>query len=123
VSDHGSHSARTLQRIRAPFSLRCVHSMWHSLLWQVTALLGHHRAFYTALQSSAPKLDASKWGFARHEDGLVGIEWLLERTPSGSDDAKWLMCAPHGSHPMGPHSHTSMGPHHHVRCPRITPHP
>jgi hypothetical protein len=48
----------------------------------VAALLAHHRAFYLQLSQNDPPLNISRWGFARSEDGLAGIQWLLDHGPS-----------------------------------------
>jgi hypothetical protein len=49
------------------------------------ALLAHHTAFYAALSAGAPALNESRWGFARHEDGIDGIEWMLEHASQGNE--------------------------------------
>lgn len=49
----------------------------------VGALVAHHRAFHAQLEAQAPSLNGSRWGFARHEDGIAGIEWLLDGDRGG----------------------------------------
>lgn len=59
----------------------------------VNALVTHHRAFYTQLTADAPGLNTSRWGFARHEDGMAGIEWLLDAAggaQGGAPDSAFL---------------------------------
>lgn len=48
----------------------------------LTALVQHHRAFYNQLRDADPPLNVSRWGFARYEDGIDGIQWLLDPRPS-----------------------------------------
>ena len=49
----------------------------------VAALVAHQRAFWAQLRDADPALNESRWGFARHEDGLLGIEWLLDAAWGG----------------------------------------
>ena len=44
------------------------------------ALVQHHRAFYNQLSDQDPPMNASRWGFARYEDGIDGVQWLLDPT-------------------------------------------
>jgi hypothetical protein len=50
----------------------------------VNALLAHHRQWYTQLKAHDPPMSMSKWGFARYEDAVVGIQWLIDRTAAGA---------------------------------------
>ena len=53
------------------------------------AVLRHALAFADALAAGAPPFNASRWGFARYEDGLVGLQWLLDRDDvAGGDRAR-----------------------------------
>eukprot|EP00947_MAST-08B_sp_MAST-8B-sp1_P005884 g5884.t1 len=56
----------------------------------VRALVAHHRQFYAQLSQADPPLNASRWGFARHEDGLVGIQWLLDPARGGRWGADYV---------------------------------
>eukprot|EP00912_Choanoflagellata_sp_UC4_P001321 UC4_evm1s812 len=51
----------------------------------IHALVAHHRQFYAQLKAGLPTLESSRWGFARSEDGLVGIEWLIDNAPDKED--------------------------------------
>ena len=49
----------------------------------IRSLIAHHRQFWDQLSSNQPALNQSRWGVARHEDGLLGILWLLDPTLGG----------------------------------------
>lgn len=54
------------------------------------ALLAHHRAVYRAMLSDSPKFNASRWGIDRYSDGIVGIEWCIDRGLADSSDGTFL---------------------------------
>eukprot|EP01063_Lacrimia_lanifica_P018886 TRINITY_DN25848_c0_g1_i1.p1 TRINITY_DN25848_c0_g1~~TRINITY_DN25848_c0_g1_i1.p1 ORF type:complete len:667 (+),score=229.17 TRINITY_DN25848_c0_g1_i1:78-2078(+) len=49
----------------------------------VAALVRHHRAFYQQLSHGAPPLSVGRWAYDRYEDGVAGIEWLLDTEYGG----------------------------------------
>ena len=55
----------------------------------LAALVLHHRQFYAQLRDGDPPLNVSRWGGLRYEDGIDGIQWLLDpaRGALGADAA------------------------------------
>jgi hypothetical protein len=53
----------------------------------IKALLAHHRQWYHQAKAHDPPISMSRWGFARYEDSLVGIQWLIDRTTPSADTA------------------------------------
>ena len=53
------------------------------------ALVAHHRQMYDQLRAQTPPMNATKWGFGRYSDALVGIQWLLDRPEIASANS-WL---------------------------------
>ena len=54
------------------------------------ALIAHQRQFYAQLTENDPPLNYSRWGFARYSDGIVGIQWLLDRGEGTSPETMFL---------------------------------
>ena len=54
------------------------------------AIVASHRQFFEQFGADDPPMNASKWGFARYSDAIVGIQWLLDRGVGDSPDAAFL---------------------------------
>jgi hypothetical protein len=54
------------------------------------ALAAHFRQFHKQLTSHSPPLNASRWGFARYSDGIVGVQWMIDHVDLLDGDTAFL---------------------------------
>ena len=59
----------------------------------IAALVAHHKQMHAQLSAQAPPMNATKWGFGRYSDAIVGIQWLLvRRTDATTAPIEERMC-------------------------------
>ena len=51
------------------------------------AIVANNKQFYAQFSQDEPAMNASKWGFARYSDAIVGLQWLLDRGVGEGDGA------------------------------------
>lgn len=56
----------------------------------VKALVAHHKQMWLQLSAQAPAMNATKWGFGRYSDAIVGIQWLLDNGEGSTPDTAFL---------------------------------
>lgn len=55
----------------------------------VAGLVANSKQLFTQLSQNDPPLNASKWGFARYSDCIVGLQWLIDQGAADASPFLW----------------------------------